>query len=163
MRPAQAIYDALTEIVADPLHPSGLNTIVTGGVWRRRIIRPPSKGATPEAFDAGGRALTSIVVLDRGEDSDPLGPFDIGSVQAFGGFPQIWIYARAVDTGRDAIEAVVGKLITLFQGELNAIEADNGTSAGIRVAGHQGVDDDPEMEAVLFDMLRLQVDGMWVI
>lgn len=163
MTPARAIYEALTVIVATPGHASGLDALVTGGVWSRRLAKPPSKGSTDAAFDEGGRVKPAIVVKDRGEEEDPLGPIDQGlALQSFNGFPQVWAYARAVDSGRVALEAVVEALTELFRGELRVVPGNGSSSVGVRVVGRNGIDDEPDMEGVIFDMLRLQVDGMWV-
>lgn len=161
MTPAKAIYEALLAVVVDELHTSGLNAVVTGGVFNRRMIRPPSPGAITEAFDASGRMKPSITVIDRGEEEDPSGPQD-KTLRPFMGFPQVWFYARAIDSGHTAIEAMTTAVLDLFQTELVSVSGLNGSSVGVRVIGRNGVDDEPEMAGVIFDMYRLQVDGLWV-
>ena len=161
--PATAIYNELSAIVADPLHASGLHDLVTGQVWNRRLVKPPSPGATTAAYDSVGRPLISIVIPGYLSDVDDLGPQSRkASISAMMSFPQIWFYGQARDSDRTVLETLVWTVYELITGELSEIEGPDGSSIGLRVIGRNGVDDEPAMENTIFDMLRLQADGLWI-
>lgn len=159
MSVASAIYTQILAWVGDP--DDALYYAVTGSVYRHPLLRPPSKGATPDAFDEGGRVLVSIVVPGRDEQADPLGPYDIQArLSAMLAFPQVWVYASTTDQGHDNGEALIQALYDRLQGF--TLVGPNGSSVGIQVAGIKGLEDDPGLSGAISGYLRLQADGLWL-
>lgn len=141
---------------------TALSDLITGVVETRALVRPPSKGPTPGAWDDAGRTLVSIVVRGREELADPLGPLDSGlGLRAIQTFPQIYIYGPPTASGKAAIEAVYAEIKRLFL--FRSLEGDGGTGVELQIIGYSAPDDDPELQATVVAIVRLQGSGFWAI
>lgn len=145
---------SLTTTIANYLAADAtLAEVATGGVLTRSLKKTPP-GATTSAFTASGQTKPTVVVKDRGEESDVSGPGD-----AYMAFPQIWLYAPTTTSGHSAIEAMFIRIKDLLHG--TSFPSPYGTGVGVTIIGRMGADDDPVLPATLVDMVRLQADGLW--
>lgn len=159
MSVANALYDQIVAWYTD--EDDDLHEMITGGVYRREILRPPSKGATPDAFDDGGRVKVSVVIPGRDEQSDPLGPQDIqAQLSAMMTFPQVWIYSPTTDQGHTAGEELITEFYNRLQGF--TLAGPGGSSVGLQVASLKGLEDDPDLSGAISGFIRLQADGLWL-
>lgn len=139
---------------------SAFETLAPGGVYNRMILRPPSKGATPLAFDAGGRPFISIVVPDEGEIVADDGPMDLSlDVQAIQAFPTVWFYGPTTAAGKTAINAASAAVFTLLNGA--TLTGPGGSGIGLRATMRKGIVDDPGLTGAVSEFLRFQADGLW--
>ena len=150
----------LALLVAQTAEGEALENLVPGGLYDHGLLRPPSKGATPDAFDDGGRVLISIVVPDRGEEIDLGGPSDASlDIQAITAFPEVWFYGPTTSTGKDAVRALYNLVFGILNGAV--IVGLGGSCVGLRASGRKGIADDPELSGAVSDRMRLQADGFW--
>lgn len=139
---------------------SPFETLAPGGVYDRMILRPPSKGATPLAFDAGGRPLVCIVVPDEGELVADDGPMDLSlDLQAMQAFPTVWFYGPTTATGKAAVRALSAAVYAALNGA--SVTGPGGSSIGLRASQRKGVADDPGLSGAVSDFIRFQADGIW--
>lgn len=139
-----------------------LGALLVGGVYKRPLKRgaldaagrvvPP--GATPNAF-AGAYPKPAAVVIDRGEQLAALFPVD----SAVLGFPEVWLYARATDAGKQQLQTAWD----LCYGLLHRwrFPGPNNTGFEATVVGRLGITDDPALDGAVVDRMRLQVAGLW--
>lgn len=153
MSVASEIYDAIVASIGTAMVPGALYTILTGGAWKRPLVRT-GPGSTPEAFDSSGRVKPAAVVPDRGEVGDGFGPR-----LAFLGAPEVWCYAPATDAGKTAIDAAFAIIRPLLDGA--TVDGIAGTGTGLRIVGRLGIGDDPVIAGAVVDVLRFQADGLW--
>ena len=149
------LYSRLTSSAA-------LTALLVGGIYKRPLKRgevdtagrlvPP--GATPQAF-AGPHVRPAAVVVDRGEQTAALAPVD----SAVMGFPEVWLYARVTDTGKQQLALAWEEAYSLLHRWRFA--GANGTGFETLVVGRLGIMDDPALDGAIVDRMRLQVAGLW--
>lgn len=154
------VYDLLVAEKAED--GSNLSMLVTGSIESRALIRPPAPGKTPDAFDANGRVLPSIVVRARDEGVNLAGPADHnGQFTAIDAFPQLYIYGTTTAAGKTAVESIYVELQRLLL--FAELPGEGGSGAGIRIIGASDTEDDPELSAAVVKIVRLQGDGLWSV
>ena len=132
-----------------------------GLVWTREIKRNVAEGAvatpgsTPEAFDAQGRLLRCLAILDGPEPANDFGP-----PGAYIGAPRLVFYCQPKETEKARLDVVIAATIARLRGRSIAVDA-YAAAAVVRIAGRDGFQDDPFLTNAVYSTLTLQLDGVW--
>jgi len=131
-----------------------------GLVWTRRVKKnvakgpTPTPGSTPQAFDADGRILRCISILDGPEPTNLFGP-----PGAYIGAPRIVFYCLPQQTEKDKMEAVMVNVIDLLRGKSIPVAA-YGAAAIVSIANRTQFEDDVVIPNAVSAELSLQLDGI---
>ncbi len=128
---------------------------LSGGVWTRELKRT-GPGATPGAFGPEGQMRPAAVIADQG---DNLHPQAAAIPSAYSSFPQIYLYAPATESGKQAIAGAFGQIVTLLEGW--TFQTDAGPVAFVSIVGRLGLRDSDELPGAVFDYVRCQVVARW--
>lgn len=152
-------YGIIDRLTAD----DALTTILTGGIWDRKVIRntnppdvSPTEGSTPSAFDPASpyRIRPCLSIEASPETADPTGP-----PNAMWTFPVLIFRCEPKRTEKQKIETAWWLAYGLLNGY--GLTLPNGTGCRLRVIARQGFTDDPDVPNAVRDTLRLQGSGIW--
>jgi len=129
--------------------------LLTGGVYDREL-KSAGPGSTVAAWSPEGQPRPAAVVVESGDNADPLGPG--GAYQAF---PWVYLYAPRTANGKATVANAWDAMFTRLHGWRFAAGA--GTGASVTVVGRLGLRDDQDDTARVVDGMRLQVTGLWRI